>query len=656
MKGGNIVIILQAQNVTKRFGGEDLFTNVNLTVQDKSRIALVGRNGAGKSTLIKMIMGDESIDDGAINRKKGLTIGYLAQDTGLNTSLNIYDEMLSVFSELIEEEAKIHELEIQISKLDPIQNSEQFEKLSNTYDRIRNEFEQNNGYGYKAEIRGVLHGFGFLEKDYQRSISELSGGQKTQLALAKLLLEKPQLLILDEPTNHLDVTTIAWLEGYIQNYQGALLIISHDRYFLDKIVNEIYDLSNHTLTHYKGNYSSFIKQKDQQISTQLKEYDKQQKKIDKLETFIDKNIVRASSTKQAQARRKQLQKMDKIDKPINDNKVAHFSFTPTKQSGNNILKITDAKIGYPNKLLSQDVNLEIKKHQAVAIVGPNGVGKSTLLKSILGKIPFIDGKVQFGTGIETGYYDQEQRNLHSNKTVLNELWDDHPTTPEGDIRGILGSFLFSGNDVEKFVSDLSGGEKARLLLTKLSMRHDNFLILDEPTNHLDIDSREVLEKALQQFEGTILFVSHDRYFINQVATSVVELSFEKTTPYLGNYDYYLEKKEELLAIAENQKNDNSDAVTISSTQSTDKTNYQLNKENQKKLRKLNRKIEDLENQLSQLDEQKNQIEAEMASEENYTDVSKLSELQTQLDQITTDIVTVEQDWENASIELEEFSE
>ncbi|MFT8401387.1 MAG: ABC-F family ATP-binding cassette domain-containing protein [Lentilactobacillus diolivorans] len=650
------MIILQAQDLTKRFNGENIFSKVSLAIQEKSRIALVGRNGAGKSTLVKMIIGDQSIDSGNVVTKKNLTIGYLAQDTGLNSEKSIYAEMESVFANLKKQETKLHQLEAQISSPRMDANSEEFKEISKQYDNIRADFEQHNGYGYDAEIRGVLHGFGFDQADYDRPINELSGGQKTQLALAKLLLEKPELLILDEPTNHLDVETITWLEGYVQNYSGALLIISHDRYFLDRIVNEVYELSNGTLHHYTGNYTDYTQKKEQEVALQWKAYEKQQSQIDKLQTFVDKNIVRASTTKQAQARRKQLEKMDRIEKPIGDSKTARFAFTPTSKSGNNVLNVNNAAVGYAT-ILAEPINLDIKRHQAIAIVGPNGVGKSTLLKSILGIIPFIKGTAQFGTGVDTGYYDQEQATLHPAKTVLSELWDDHPTTPEGDIRSILGSFLFSGDDVAKMVHDLSGGEKARLLLTKLAMQHNNFLILDEPTNHLDIDSREVLEKALNDFDGTILFVSHDRYFINKVATSVVELSKSGTTLYLGNYDYYVDKKAEQIAIKEHEQAKREAAhpeIQPVTPTTDDKKNYETNKQAQKQHRKLAREVSNLENQLDQLTKSKDDVEKEMTKPDVFNDLEKLTHLQDQLNDLNRQINQTEADWEEKSIELEDF--
>ncbi|MGP3639923.1 ABC-F family ATP-binding cassette domain-containing protein [Lentilactobacillus hilgardii] len=647
------MIILQAQDLTKRFNGINIFSKVNLSIQEKSRIALVGRNGAGKSTLVKMIIGEQSIDGGQITTKKNLTIGYLAQDTGLDSDKGIYEEMSSVFAKLKEQETKIHELEAQISTLDP--KSDRFHQISATYDTVRANFEQHNGYGYDAEIRGVLHGFGFDKDQYDKPINELSGGQKTQLALAKLLLEKPELLILDEPTNHLDVETITWLESYIQNYSGSLLIISHDRYFLDRIVNEVYDLTNGTLRHYAGNYTQYTQKKQQEISLRWKEYEKQQAEISKLQTFVDKNIVRASTTKQAQARRKQLERMNRIEKPTSDGKSVRFTFSPKSKSGNNILKVTDAAVGY-TKILSEPVNLDVKRNQAIAIVGPNGVGKSTLLKSILGIIPFLKGSAQFGTGVDAGYYDQEQASLHPSKTVLGEVWDDHPTTAEGDIRSVLGSFLFSGDDVAKMVHDLSGGEKARLLLTKLAMQHNNFLILDEPTNHLDIDSREVLEKALNGFDGTILFVSHDRYFINKVASSVVELSQRGTTLYLGDYDYYVDKKDEQLAIKEHEqeKQGTAQLAAQATTSTTDKKNYEVNKQNQKEVRKLNREVTDLESQLDELSKSKNNIESQMAQPEVFNDLDKASDLQKKLEMVDQEIKETESKWEQKSLQLEDI--
>lgn len=651
-------MLLQVQHVTRRFGADPLFEDVSLDIPDNGRVALVGRNGAGKSTLIHIITGEEAPDEGEVTTKRGLTIGYLAQDTGLDSDKTVWEEMLSVFDDLIELETKIHQLETKMSQPNVIENEALFNETSALYDRLQHEFNERNGFGYQAEIRGVLHGFEFDESYFNRSITTLSGGQKTQLALAKLLLEKRDLLILDEPTNHLDVETLTWLEGYIQSYKGALLIVSHDRYFLDRIVNEVYDMSLGSVEHYKGNYSKFMDLKAEKLKREWKEYEKQQDKISKLEDFVNKNIVRASTTKRAQARRKQLEKMDVMDKPESDDKVARFRFHADHDSGNIVLTVKDLAVGYDSStVLADPVNLDIKKKQAIAIVGPNGVGKSTLLKTILGKIPPIHGTIQLGAGVEIGYYDQEQATLHPKKTVLAELWDDHPMTPEGDIRSILGSFLFTGEDVDKPVHNLSGGEKARLLLTKLAMKHDNFLILDEPTNHLDIDSREVLELALNEFNGTILFVSHDRYFINQVATSVVEISKAGSTLFLGDYDYFINKKQEQAEIEalEEQENPASNAPAASSAP-TKQTSYQQSKDVQRKQRKLSREVDALEEQITTLSDKKEAIELAMTQPEAFNDQAKMTELQNQLSEVSDSLAETESDWEAKSIELEEYSD
>lgn len=650
----------------RRFGADVLFDNVQMDIQEHARVALVGRNGAGKSTLLKMIAGETVPDEGQISMRKGLTIGYLAQDQGLDSNNTIWEEMSSVFAELHAIEKRMHQLENQLS--DPaIMNDEQaYQQTLKTYDQIQTEFQQKNGYGYQAEIRGVLHGFQFDADVYDKSVTALSGGQKTQLALAKLLLEKRDLLILDEPTNHLDVETLTWLESYLQSYSGALLIVSHDRYFLDRVVNEVYDLSHHEMVHYTGNYDQFVQEKAARIQAQWKHYEKQQAEISKLEDFVNRNIVRASTTKRAQARRKQLAKMDRLDRPDSDEKTAHFGFHAAKQSGNIVLTVKDAAVGYDGQILSEPDNLNIKKHEAIAIVGPNGIGKSTFLKSILGQIPFIKGQAVFGTNVVTGYYDQEQRNLNDKKTVLGELWDEHPTTPEKDIRTILGSFLFTGEDVDKPVHTLSGGERARLLLTKLAMQNDNFLILDEPTNHLDIDSREVLEVALNDFDGTLLFVSHDRYFINQVATSVVEVSPEGTELFLGDYDYYIDKKQEqaeIAAAAASQAAEkaaeagaaDSTSATTAAPHSKGQQNYQASKQQQREKRKLERSVAALEEQMTALDEQATQIQTEMAQPEVSADVGKLQDLQKKLEAINTQQEQVETEWTEQAEALEELS-
>lgn len=643
------MLLLQTNNVARRFGAETLFHKINFQIQDRGRVALVGRNGAGKTTLLKIIAGINPPDDGDVSIRKDCQIGYLAQDQGLSSDQTIWDEMNAVFAKLHQQERQIQQLEQQISSLDP--QAANYQDVLNTYDQVQNAFSQNGGYTYEAKIKSVLHGFHFEADRYQTVINTLSGGQKTQIALAKLLLQEPDLLILDEPTNHLDMQVLAWLEDYLKSYDGALLLVSHDRYFLDRIVNEVFDLENQTLTHYSGNYSAFTTHKQERLKTEWKQYEKQQTEINKLEDFVNRNIVRASTTKRAQARRKQLEKMDRLDRPEVDDSSIHFTFSADHPSGNIVLDVADATIGYPDKILAHPVNFEIRKHQRVAIIGPNGVGKSTLLKSILNKISLLGGHVKTGANVQIGYYDQEQQVLHPQKTVLEEVWDDYPTVDEKDIRSLLGSFLFVGDDVFKPVSALSGGEKARLQLTKLSFEHANFLILDEPTNHLDIDSREVLEQAINEFDGTVLFVSHDRYFINQVATDILALDQTGAQHFVGNYDDYLIELAKQAGAA-----DDTVTTTVSVEKQHAQKSFQQSKEQQKQLRKLARVVEEYETQMNELETRQTAIETEMAQPELASDGVKLADLQKELDHLTAQLGQVEENWTTAAESLETFQE
>lgn len=650
------MILLQTQSVARYFGADVLFENIQLEIQDNARIALVGRNGAGKSTLLKIIAGIEEPDAGRLSKGKTVTIGYLAQHSGLDSDKSIWDEMLTVFEPIIQMEAKMRHLEEQLGEPSLLENADAYQKVLDSYDQLQHDFNEANGFGYEAEIRSVLHGFNFFEADYSKKITQLSGGQKTRLALAKLLLEKRDLLILDEPTNHLDIATLSWLENYLQTYQGALLIVSHDRYFLDKVSREVYEISRQKMTHYKGNYTNYLTQKAANLEREWKEFEKQQVEISKLEDFVSRNLARASTTKRAQSRRKQLNKMERMDRPLGDEKSARFRFQPEKESGNVVLSLENGAIGYQETIISSPIQLDIRKTDAIALVGPNGIGKSTLLKSLVDELPLIQGTKHLGANVTLGYYDQEQANLSSGKTVLAELWDEHPTTPEKDIRSILGSFLFTGEDVEKVVSTLSGGEKARLALAKLSMEQDNFLVLDEPTNHLDIDSKEVLENALIDFPGTILFVSHDRYFINRIATTVVELSTTGSKLYLGDYDYYLEKKaeeEELRLLAEEEtlkKQPIQEQVTDSGT----KEHYQIGKEEQKLIRQLTRRIETLENEMATLEATIETLETQLTLPEVYGDHLKVQEINQQLGQLKEQHETIINEWEEQSLALEDL--
>ena len=631
------MIILHANKIERSFAGEVLFDNINLQVDERDRIALVGKNGAGKSTLLKILVGEEEPTSGEINKKKDISLSYLAQDSRFESENTIYDEMLHVFDDLRSTEKQLRQMELDMGEKTGVE----LDKLMSDYDRLSEEFRQAGGFTYEADIRAILNGFKFDESMWRMKIAELSGGQNTRLALAKMLLEKPNLLVLDEPTNHLDIETIAWLENYLVNYSGALLIVSHDRYFLDKVATITLDLTKHSLDRYVGNYSSFVEQKEQKLLTEVKNYEKQQKEIAALEDFVNRNLVRASTTKRAQSRRKQLEKMEHLDKPEARSKSANMTFRSNKTSGNIVLTVENAAIGYDGEILSEPINLDLRKMNAVAVVGPNGIGKTTFIKSIVDQIPFIKGENRFGANVEVGYYDQTQSKLTPSNTVLDELWNDFRLTPEVEIRNRLGAFLFSGDDVKKSVGMLSGGEKARLLLAKLSMENNNFLILDEPTNHLDIDSKEVLENALIDFDGTLLFVSHDRYFINRVATHVLELSENGSTLYLGDYDYYVEKKAELETgviaetLADSSKNDE-----------TPINDYQAQKESQKELRKLMRQIENIEAEIEELETQSQTISEQMHT---INDADELMQLQAELDKIS-------QRQEEAMLEWEELSE
>ena len=631
------MIILQANKIERSFAGEVLFDNINLQVDERDRIALVGKNGAGKSTLLKILVGEEEPTSGEINKKKDISLSYLAQDSRFESENTIYDEMLHVFDDLRRKEKQLRQMELEMGE----KSGDDLNKLMSDYDRLSENFRQAGGFTYEADIRAILNGFKFDESMWQMKIAELSGGQNTRLALAKMLLEKPNLLVLDEPTNHLDIETIAWLENYLVNYSGALIIVSHDRYFLDKVATITLDLTKHSLDRYVGNYSRFVELKEQKLATEAKNYEKQQKEIAALEDFVNRNLVRASTTKRAQSRRKQLEKMERLDKPEAGKKAANMTFQSEKTSGNVVLTVENAAIGYDGEVLSEPINLDLRKMNAVAIVGPNGIGKSTFIKSIVDQIPFIKGEKRFGANVEVGYYDQTQSKLTPSNTVLDELWNDFKLTPEVEIRNRLGAFLFSGDDVKKSVGMLSGGEKARLLLAKLSMENNNFLILDEPTNHLDIDSKEVLENALIDFDGTLLFVSHDRYFINRVATHVLELSEKGSTLYLGDYDYYVEKK------AEVEMTQAEEASTINQAKEASPVNdYQAQKESQKEVRKLMRQIESLEAEIEELESQSQTISEQMLE---TNDAGKLMELQAELDKIS-------HRQEEAMLEWEELSE
>lgn len=635
------MILLQVNQLCKSFGADPILTNIKLEVQTRDRIALVGRNGAGKSTLLKIIAGQLSYDSGDIIKPKDVEIGYLAQNTGLESDFSIWEEMLTVFEDVIAQEKLLRQLELKMSTPAVLENPKEYEKVLKEYDTLQVSFKENGGYQYESDIRSVLHGLNFHTFDYEAKISTLSGGQKTRLALGKLLLKKPDILILDEPTNHLDIDTLSWLENYLQGYDGAILIVSHDRYFLDKLVNQVYEISRLQSKKYTGNYSSYLEQKALNYELEMKQYEKQQEEIAKLQDFVQRNLARASTTKRAQSRRKQLEKMQVMDRPLGDEKSASFGFKIERQSGNDVLKVDQLAIGYEHQIVSEDLSFRLTRGESIALVGPNGVGKSTLLKTIINRIQPLSGDVHFGSNVTIGYYDQEQAELTSNKRVLNELWDDYPLMNEKDIRTVLGNFLFSGDDVLKVVSTLSGGEKARLALAKLMMKKANFLILDEPTNHLDLDSKEVLENSLIDYPGTILFVSHDRYFINRIATKVIELSSNKATEFLGDYDYYVEKK---LEFEELKAMEASNISTHHPQDKQDKSSYQQDKEAKKLERQRKKRIEEIENLIEELEGQIENNEQLLCEPEIFQDHEKVLEITKSNDEAKEKLELLMEEW------------
>lgn len=642
------MILLQVNQLTKNFGADNILTNIKLEIQTRDRVALVGRNGAGKSTLLKIIAGQLSHDSGEITKPKGVSIGYLAQNTGLESELSIWDEMLTVFEHLLQQEKQLRRLEAEMADPSVYEDEDRYQRVLKEYDELQVTFKESGGYQYEADIRSVLHGLNFASFDHGTKISTLSGGQKTRLALAKLLLTKPDILILDEPTNHLDIETLSWLEGYLQGYPGAVLIVSHDRYFLDSVVNQVYEISRNRSKKFVGNYSKYLEQKALDYEKDLKLYERQQQEVAKLEDFIQRNIARASTTKMAQSRRKKLERMDLMDRPQGDEKSASFAFQIDCPSGNDVLHVKDLTIGYDDgEAIASHIDFSIKKGDSIALVGPNGIGKSTLLKTLVNKLQALSGDFKFGSNVSISYYDQQQADLSSNKTVLNELWDEYPMRNEKEIRTVLGNFLFTGEDVLKPVNTLSGGEKARLALSKMMMEKGNVLILDEPTNHLDLDSKEVLENALIDYPGTILFVSHDRYFINRIATKVIELSTGGSTEYLGDYDYYLHKlqEQEELAALEQTK-----AEPVKGTQQ--KQSHKIDKEAKKLERQRRRRIEEIEEKMTVLEGFIEEKETLLCDPDIFQDHERVQTLNDELTLAKEELDALLEEW----TELEELVE
>ena len=635
-------MLIQLNNVTKNFVVNEIFSNVKMEINDKDRVAIVGRNGAGKSTLLKIISGELSFDSGERTISKNTTIGYLSQEFIVREDLSIYEEMITCFDEIISLEANLEKLSYELTP----ENIENDPGLLDRFDRLQNEVLTHKDYHYKSKIESVLYGLDFTKDVFDKKISTFSGGEKTRLSMAKLLLSEPDLLILDEPTNHLDMENVAWLENYLSSYNGAIVIVSHDRYFLDKVVNVVYNLEFGKLKKYVGNYSKFLKQYEEDYEKQLKEFTSQQKDIKRLEEFVQKNIARASTSKMAKSRQKVLDKMELIDNPKKDDKAANIEFNIKEQSGRDVLMIENLKVGYDGKQVGNAYNFSVYKGDRIAIVGRNGIGKSTLIKTIAKKQNAIGGSVHYGSKVSLGYYDQKQAEFESSKTILNELWDEYPLMKEAEVRTVLGRFLFRGDSVLKIVRDLSGGEKARLQLAKLMLEKNNLLVLDEPTNHLDITSKQVLEDALENYEGTIVFVSHDRYFINKIANKVLDITGDDYSIYLGNYDYYLEKREQEL-IAKKLKEEKTDEV-----QEKVANDYVLGKEEKKRIRKLERTREELLEKIESLEEKVTLVNNELTKEEVYTDVIKVQEYNEELRSLNQEIEDLNNTWLEIEEELE----
>lgn len=618
-------MVLACHGITKAFGENTIVTDGSFHIEDHEKVALVGPNGAGKSTLLKMIVGELSPDRGDVILTKGKTLGYLAQHQDMSGSATIYEEVRLAKADLIEMERQIRSIEQELPALEGEALSARLE----TYNRLMAEFERQNGYAYESEITGVLKGLGFTEDDFSKPVSTLSGGQKTRVSLGKLLLTKPDILLLDEPTNHLDLTSIAWLETYLLNYQGAVLIVSHDRYFLNRVVTKVLEIELGQLSTYLGNYATYAEKKQQVREARLKEYLKQQQEIKHQEAVIEKlrSFNREKSIRRAESREKMLEKMTPVEKPMEVNTQIQLTLEPSCISGNDVLKVEHLSKSFPNQTLFQDISFEIKRGEHVAIIGDNGTGKTTLLKILNEVLPADGGTFILGTNVHIGYYDQEHHVLNMEKTIFDEISDAYPSLTGTRIRNMLAAFLFTGDDVFKRIKDLSGGERGRVSLAKLMLSEANFLILDEPTNHLDITSKEILEKALNDYTGTILYVSHDRYFINQTATRILDLVNQTFVNYIGNYDYYLEKKEELTkAYASTPANTSSLPSTNTTSVSEGKLSWQEQKEAQAKERKRQNDLRKTEERITQLEERDGEIDQLMMEEEIFTNSVKCQEL------------------------------
>lgn len=654
-------MVLSCNNINKSFGATEILRDVSFHINDREKAAIVGINGAGKTTLLKIIIGELTADGGNVILSKGSTIGYLSQQQDLGSEHTIYEEMYSVKQDIIELNERIRKLELMMKHAE----GKELEQMLHTYTRLTHEFEMQNGYAYKSEVIGILKGLGFTEEEFDKNVDTLSGGQKTRIALGKLLLSQPDILLLDEPTNHLDLISIAWLETFLINYKGAVLVVAHDRYFLDKVVAKIVELDHNKAQTFDGNYSDYVYKKSLQESALLKEYNNQQREIKHQEEVITKlrSFNREKSIRRAESREKMLEKIELINKPT-ENIQMHFSLEPRVTSGNDVLNVEGLAKSYGNLKLFSDINFEIKRGEKVAIIGNNGTGKTTILKMITGSVEADAGYIQLGSKVHIGYYDQAMQLLNPNKTIFDELQDTYPHLDNTTVRNILAAFLFTEDDVFKYIKDISGGERGRVSLAKLMLSEANFLILDEPTNHLDIPSKEILENVLNSYSGTILYVSHDRYFINKTATRILDLTDRHLLGYIGDYDYYLEKKNVVEAAYLNKYPDDKaigNQVTPWSSASTakkkdeasesNKLSWQQHKEEQARLRKIKNDLKKTEDEIHELEIRNEEIDALLIQEEIFTDAHKLMELHSEKNQIENKLEELMEEWEQlASVE------
>lgn len=666
-------MILSCSNISKSFGTDSILNHVSFHIEEREKAAVVGINGAGKSTLLKIIVGELAPDEGSVVIAKGKTLGYLAQHQDLDSGQTIYDELLEVKRPIIEMEERLRTLEVNMKR----SQGEELESLYQTYSRLSHEFELANGYAWKSEITGVLKGLGFLEEEFSKPVSTLSGGQKTRVSLGKLLLSKPDIILLDEPTNHLDMDSIAWLENYLLNYQGTVVIVAHDRYFLDRVVTKVVELDNGSSTVFQGNYSAYSEKKAMLRASILKAYLNQQQEIKHQEEVITKlrSFNREKSIKRAESREKLLNKIERIEKPTEVNDAMNITLEPDIVSGNDVLTVRGLTKGFDGQTLFSDVDFEIKRGERIAIIGNNGTGKTTILKIINGILAADAGEIRLGSRVHIGYYDQEHHVLHSEKTLFQELSDTYPNMNNTQIRNVLAAFLFTGDDVFKLIGDLSGGEKGRVSLAKLMLSEANFLILDEPTNHLDITSKEILENALTHYTGTVLYVSHDRYFINKTATRILDLTHNTLVNYIGNYDYYLEKRDTMEQLfsaspaasskpSENNSQaaafaasgpvnaaslpwsgDRGNASSSDSGDSSGKTDWKQQKEEQARLRKRQNELKKTEDAIHQLETRDGEIDSLLCQEDVFSDVAKLMELNAEKQSIAGQLEELYEKWE-----------